>query len=285
MLPPTKILFPVDFSPRCEEVAPYVRDMTSRFSAGLTLVHSYGPEAVGLSGITLTDPALPERIQQIEDKRLRSFAAKTFPDITVETVVENGEPGSVIYGLARAGGTDLIMLGTHGHGPVRRLLLGSVATKVLHDVDCAVWTVNAGIAGQQPHRACTSILCAVDESEEAEAIVLAGALMAKTYGARLSIAHVVETPVAAVEIDYAPLRNDLVDAADRRLREIKEKTGTTAPHRVLDGAVADCIREEAARRHADLIVTGRGRIRGTLSRFWAHLYAIVRDAPCPVLSI
>jgi hypothetical protein len=36
---------------------------------------------------------------------------------------------------------------------------------------------------------------------------------------------------------------------------------------------------------ADLVVVGRGNIQGTLSRVWSHLYSIVRDSPCPVLSI
>jgi hypothetical protein len=45
------------------------------------------------------------------------------------------------------------------------------------------------------------------------------------------------------------------------------------------------VHAEAIRLKADLIITGRGRIQGRLSRMWAHLYSIVRDSPCPVLSV
>src|SRR5271165_5527090 len=49
MFPFRKILFPVDYSPPCEAVVPYVKDMLHRFSADLTLVHAYGAEALAYS--------------------------------------------------------------------------------------------------------------------------------------------------------------------------------------------------------------------------------------------
>ena len=76
-----------------------------------------------------------------------------------------------------------------------------------------------------------------------------------------------------------------MDAADFRLRELKGKLGINAPHIVLDAPVAQAIHEEAVRRHADLIMTGRGHALTTFSRMWANLYPIVRESPCPVLSI
>jgi len=39
------------------------------------------------------------------------------------------------------------------------------------------------------------------------------------------------------------------------------------------------------RRKADLLVVGRGHDQGAIGRIWSRLYAIVRDSPCPVLSI
>ena len=38
-------------------------------------------------------------------------------------------------------------------------------------------------------------------------------------------------------------------------------------------------------RNADLIVTGRGEAQGAISRLWSRLYPLIRESPCPVLSV
>jgi len=45
------------------------------------------------------------------------------------------------------------------------------------------------------------------------------------------------------------------------------------------------LRDLALRKRADLIVIGRGAIQGPLDRFGAHAYEIVRESPCPVISV
>ena len=82
-----------------------------------------------------------------------------------------------------------------------------------------------------------------------------------------------------------PALRTLKDAADFRLRELKGQLGIDAPHAVIDAAIAAGVSEEAILRKADLIVVGRGRAQGTFERIWSHVYPIVREAPCPVLSI
>jgi hypothetical protein len=81
------------------------------------------------------------------------------------------------------------------------------------------------------------------------------------------------------------IRLTLMDAADFRLRELKGQLGIDAPHAVIDAAIAAGVSEEAILRKADLIVVGRGRAQDTFERIWSHVYPIVREAPCPVLSI
>lgn len=94
-----------------------------------------------------------------------------------------------------------------------------------------------------------------------------------------------ETPPATPEVEFTPYLKDLVDAADFRLRELKGQLGINAHHAIINGAVADGIRQEAVRRKADLIVTGRGHAQATFGRMWSQLYPIVRESPCPVLSV
>jgi len=192
----------------------------------------------------------------------------------------------VIDRLAQDQRSDLIMLATRGHGTVRRFLLGSITAKVLHDASAAVWTgVGAALMDHAPRIPYQSIVCALDDSQEAEGVLRAAGCMATMYNAQLWIVHVVPTPPLYPDLDPAEYTEDLIEASQGRLRELKSKVGVDAPHTVIDGGVADGIHNEVVRRKADLLITGRGRSIGTFSRLWSHLYSIIRDSPCPVLSV
>lgn len=130
-----------------------------------------------------------------------------------------------------------------------------------------------------------SILCALDDSAEAESVLRAGASIAGVYGAQLWIVHVVPTPPAYPDVSQVDYTQDLIDASQYHMRELKAKLGVDAPHTVINASLADGIYNELVRRKADLLVTGRGHSIGTFSRLWSHLYSMIRDAPCPVLSV
>lgn len=66
-----------------------------------------------------------ERVQ----KPLRTFFSKQ--GLQAEFVSRNGQPAEAIAALARKGKFDLLMLGSHGHGSLANLVMGSVATKVM----------------------------------------------------------------------------------------------------------------------------------------------------------
>ncbi len=283
MLPFRKILFPVDYSEPCQAAVPHVKAMVENYKAELSLVHAYGLGPVAYSELMVADPNWPEQIRPIEEKRLRKFAAEMFPDQTVESFVEQGEAGTVIHHFVQHQGTDLVMIPAQGHGPLRRFLLGSTTAKVLHDVSAAVWTGTAsGLTCRPIYR---SIVCALDESEEAEAVLRAAEAFARPFGAQLYIVHSVELPSMALEIDVSSFRQAIVDSADLKLRELKGKLGIDAPHTVTDEIMIDGIRKEALRRNADLVIVGRGRSQGLLSGVWSRLYPLICESPCPVLSI
>lgn len=284
MLPFRKIVFPVDYSDACRSIVPFVKSAVEHFGAELAIIHAYGPEGLSFVDLPIASPDLPKKVREFEQQRVRDFAQQHFPGVGVECFAELGEAGSAIHSVLNRQGADLIMLPTHGHGPVRRLILGSVTTKVLHDASCAVWTATpAAIASHAPQY--RSIVGAVDEGEEAPAVMKATAALAKSYGAQMSFVNVMGLPPMSMEIDYTAIRNDLLEGARKRLRESLAGMGIEASHSVIEGNVARGLHEWLADRKADLLVTGRGHAQGGLGRVWSNLYSIVREAPCPVLSI
>src|SRR5580693_7016495 len=123
MFPFQKILFPVDYSAPCQALIPYVQEMACHFSAELTVCHAYEPLAASAhSELLVTDPNLQAKAQAMQDDRLRQFACVAFPGQKLQTMAAPGEPGSVIDRLVQEQRADLVMLATHGHGPLRRLL-------------------------------------------------------------------------------------------------------------------------------------------------------------------
>lgn len=291
MLPFRTILFPIDYTSSCRAMIPYVRDMTAHFSAQLTLLHAYGSGASAYAGAGLFDPNWPERVHAYEKKRLEEFAHASFPDIHVDLIVQEGEAAAVIHKTIEHQGADLVMLPTHGAGPIRRMLIGSVTAKVLHDVSAAVWTVIEPVlsahaaSGHSAPIPCKSIVCAVDESDESEAVVRAAAFLANSFHAELFLIRGVSTPPQAAEVDFSELRLELLDRADKNLSGLKARLGVDAPHSVTDNSIVDAVHEAALQRKAGLVVLGRGQAQHSFGRMWSLLYPIVREAPCPVLSI
>lgn len=103
-----------------------------------------------------------------------------------------------------------------------------------------------------------SILCAVELNREADVVLRAAGFLAQAHRARLCMVH--------VESPSTPQRG----SGDRFRQMLQEVLS-------IDAA--------AIEERVDLVVVGRGREKGGVSRIWSHLYAIIRESPCPVLSV
>ena len=285
MLPFRKILFPIDYSDACQAIIPHVKNAVKHFNAQLTLVHAYGPEGLSFVDLPISSPDLPKQVREFEQLRVSDFAQEHFPGIQAQCYAELGEAGSVIHDIVKRDGCDLVMLPTHGRGPVRRLMLGSVTTKVLHDIGCAVWTATSTAAKAGHDGKYTSVVAAVDDSQEGLSVMKAADALAKSYGAKLGVVNVLGLPPMTMEIDYASIKNDLVLSAQKRLRESMASIDVVATHAVVEGNIANSLHDWAASHDADLLVVGRGHAHDALGRVWSNLYSIVRGSPCPVLSI
>jgi nucleotide-binding universal stress UspA family protein len=271
------ILFPVDFSHQCALAAPYVVAFARHFNADVDLLHSE---------VLPVEPYVWEPQTELLTKRLKEFADENFSDVRVRALVTTGYPAEQIVHHARANRTDLIMMPTHGRGPFRRFVLGSVTTKVLHDTHCPVWT-SAHLDLERPPAPpdLRNVLCAVDLDETGEHTIRYAGGLAKRLGSTLTIAHAVpavETlPGRYMDTEF---EIDLMEAARTRLFEMQATAGTNGIVCVGAGNIARFVAQAARSHRADLVVIGRGG-NGMMERLRTHDYAIIRECESPVLSI
>lgn len=287
MLEIKHILFPIDFSQRSCGAVPFVEAMASRFGAKITLISAVQPFYFAGGDPALPVVADPEELKDDLQTRLDGTLLREFGHLPVERIAEIGAPADVITQYAHTQGVDLIMMPTHGYGPFRSLLLGSVTAKVLHDAQCPVWTAaHVEDPPAREHLACRNILCAVDGTTKSTPLMEWSAQYAKDNGAALRLVHVVggieAWPERQVNREFEELmRKDARENVDR----MRRAAGIEAPLCVAVGDVAGAVREEARRHAADLVVIGRGLLHETLGRLRTHAHAIIRQAPCPVISI
>ncbi|CAN5171766.1 hypothetical protein BH20ACT3_BH20ACT3_17660 [soil metagenome] len=86
------------------------------------------------------DPVLESEIES-EDRAHSSHELARLNevlDVAAESIVETGEPGPAICDVAARVGADVVVLGSHGHGWLQRVLIGSVSHHVLHHAPCPV---------------------------------------------------------------------------------------------------------------------------------------------------
>jgi nucleotide-binding universal stress UspA family protein len=282
------ILFPLDFSSRCCAAVPYIEAMAVRFGAKITVLSVAQPFFYAGMG----DPGGPVMVDSDEvlrelKERLDGALVKEFARVPVERVAEIGDPAQVIVSFARSQNADLIMMPTHGYGPFRGLLLGSVTAKVLHDAECAVWTAaHMEDPPAREHLSTRAVLCAVDGTAKSVELMKYAAELAAACGATLRLAHVIpgieSWPARQADRDF---EEQMRLEARRTVEGLQKAAGIDAPLCVAVGNIAEGVREEARRHGADLIVIGRGVLHETLGRLRTHAYGIIRHSPCPVISV
>jgi len=283
-----KILFPVDMSESCTATAPFVEAMAKKYNAEVTLLHVLEmpsgliPDWYG-GAVPVIDTTA---IWQAETQAANSYLIEKFQGIKVQRVIVEGEAAQSIDDYARENGTDLIMMPTHGYGLFRTLLLGSVTAKVLHDTQCPVWTgVHVEDAPAVSPEFAT-IMCAVDRTEDSVATMRFACRLAHDSQAQLFLVHAIPGAEVAPEKYFdSDLRQYLEVDAKKTMAQLQETAGVAAPLYLGAGEVSHVVRDSALGNSADLIVIGRGRATRTLGRLRSNVYSIIRDAPCPVISV
>jgi nucleotide-binding universal stress UspA family protein len=282
------ILFPVDFSQQNGGIAPYVAYIARRYRARVTMLHVLEIPSAGYPGWP-AHAALIDFQAMIDDRRQRteSFLKTEFQEIATTRVMDEGDPARQIVAYAEKEKVDLIMMPTHGYGPFRRFLLGSVTAKLLHDVKCPVWTsAHAPNIPAQP-AGYRNVLCAVDLTPNSVPLVQWASGFVREHGARLKLVHAIPSaePQSTFDIEGGRFRAFLSDVAREELAKVQKQAGTDLDAVLRAGDVAQVVREAAEVEDADLVVIGRGVMHELFGRMRTHVYSVIREAPCPVISV
>jgi nucleotide-binding universal stress UspA family protein len=128
-----KILVPVDGSPFTKRMLAYLaaHDEWLGNAHQYTLLHvtpAVPPRAAAVLDKTTLQAYYAEESEKVF-KSIRTFFAKQ--KLNAEFVAKVGPAADVITALAGKGQFDLIMMGSHGHGVLGSMVLGSVTTKVM----------------------------------------------------------------------------------------------------------------------------------------------------------
>lgn len=141
-MPFRKILVASDFSACAERALEVGLELAQVSAASVTIVHVHEREVWAPGLAEVLEARAGEVRAKIGDLLERAAAkARAGGVANVETRVVDGVPYQEITRLAREGGYDLIVIGTHGRTGIEHVLVGSVAERVVRTAPCAVLTV------------------------------------------------------------------------------------------------------------------------------------------------
>jgi nucleotide-binding universal stress UspA family protein len=292
-----RILCPTDFSSFSFRAADYAVALAQHYDGEVHFLHvipgvlMHPDQYPYIAQPILPDPEVRKRALE----RLDAFVALSRAEgvRTRFSLAEGAVVGSILSAAA-SDSSNLVCLGTHGREGVERLVLGSVAEKVLRKSPCPVLTVSQGREERASQPASfASILCAVDFSTLSLKAVEYCLSLAQEAGGRLVLFNAVEW---MAEEPLWEATTSLADYRARMEKEVTERLSEIIPADVRNWCEVETVVRSgkpyreilslAAERKADLIVMGvRGRNPLDIMLFGSTAQHVVRHAECPVLTI
>ncbi len=282
-----KILCPIDFSPGSEHAMKVAVEMAKRSGAALVLAHSWYLPAPAISD-ELPFSADTIRLMIEDEEQGLAAAVKQATALgakQVQTLFLTGTPaGRLVDAVHADRAIGLVVMGTHGRTGLARILLGSVAEKVVRLAPCSV-LVTRGEATTFKR-----ILCPIDFSESCRHAVDAAAEVAQRMAAEITLLHVVEVPITYS--GEPPIAGFVADLGARSARvldqwatELRARVSTAVTTRTAIGSPgAETLAVLDGEPRFDLAIVGSHGRRG-IQRVLLGSVAekIVRHAPCAVM--
>jgi nucleotide-binding universal stress UspA family protein len=205
---------------------------------------------------------------------------------SVESVICEGEPPEVIVEIARGKKADLIALGTYGRKGLKRLLMGSVTSRVVLNAPCDVLVV------KKPCSKCSgnynSLLVPFDGSESSKKALTKACDLAKVDGAEVAVLYVI--PRYEEMMDFFKtdsVKKSLFQEAEKIVdgaKKIAAGSGVAIKAIVQEGHAGEKIVEIADTMKHDLIVVGTHGWRGVNKALMGSTAErVIAHASCPIL--
>lgn len=279
------ILYATDFSTCSENAGAYARLLADYFSASLLVTHAFLLTQAAMEVEQLKGKQSRQRedlMQRLEQKA----AALSDESLQAQPFLLDGNPNQVIPALAEKHAPALIVLGTHGAGPVEHELMGSVAEKILRSTRWPCLTVGPHTPPPAtdfpPFR---RILYATDLSPSTTRAALYALALAEQSGGSVDVLNVIPEIALEDPEGWEELRKRHQDEIRRLIPEqahdfCNPRTfveSGTAYERIMGHMQQDAI---------DLLVLG---IRKTpflsLEMRTSRAFRLIANATCPVLTV
>lgn len=296
------ILVPLDGSELSESVLPYV----------VTLAKGLGADVVLLQAVedSMIDPIGQGRVawesyqEALEgaDNAARSYLQQQASRLErlglgATTHLGHGRPFDVILNYADEYQADLIAMSTHGRSGITRLILGSVAGRVLHGTKIPLLLVNPKEEDMpQPDAAPSDILIPLDMSQDGEAVLPIARELAKGLGLKITLVMALPT-VSQLFVGTEPVAypGNVLDVAEQSIKEylqgiatqIQEADGLNVDWKVLEGDADDAIVDYASSQMQNNMIAMSTHGRSGLGRWVLGSVTdqVVRSSGDPVLVV
>jgi nucleotide-binding universal stress UspA family protein len=282
-----RILCPIDLSAVSAGAYTYAQSLASHCGASLIAQHVVElwqhPCAFYAASAKAFDEFLEQLLSAGRESLKQFLGEHQAKGLSVECIVKEGAAADAILSVAKTDAIDLIVMGTHGRRGLDRVLLGSVAERVLRNAPCPVLVVrNIQCAGHDAVR-CRRILSCVDFSKDSWQVLEQVRSLAKAYGAELTALNV---------MDEVKNPNKIAREAEKAIAKLERLIAVAALDSITThvavrlGNAHEQILEFASEAGSDLIVTGiGGRHALGFGAFGSTAHRVIQHSSCPVLAV
>jgi nucleotide-binding universal stress UspA family protein len=201
------LMVPLDGSAFGEYALPLALGIARRAGASVELIHICTPPIPSVFADGLVRPAAIEPPLELADEQVRAYLDQLAARLSqhwkapISTVVRYGPAADTLYAHALASGADLVVMTTHGAGPLSRIWMGSVADKLMRLLPMPILLTRPAESPIDPLAdiyapALQHVLIPLDGSALAEEIVRPAMALGILTGARYTLLQALDPLVA-----------------------------------------------------------------------------------------